>query len=127
MKDDMPTPNPLSWYAETKLQGEKIVDASKLKWAILRTIIVYGIVDNMSRSNIVLWAKDALTKGQKLDLEMMPAISIGCGSVWIISSGTSRLIWTFFVPLVSAKRFFSVEELSPLLQEAARRAAGQCG
>lgn len=61
-------PNPLSWYAETKLQGEKIVEASKLKWAILRTIIVYGIVDNMSRSNIVLWAKDALTKGQKINI-----------------------------------------------------------
>jgi dTDP-4-dehydrorhamnose reductase len=61
-------PNPLSWYAATKLQGEKIVEASKLDWAILRTIIVYGIVDNMSRSNIVLWAKDALSKGQKINI-----------------------------------------------------------
>lgn len=61
-------PNPLSYYAETKLDGEKIVEASSLNWAILRTIIVYGIVDNMSRSNIVLWAKDALTKGQKINI-----------------------------------------------------------
>lgn len=61
-------PNPLSYYALSKWEGEKIVQQSKIKWAIARTIIVYGIVDNMSRSNIVLWAKDALTKGQKINV-----------------------------------------------------------
>ncbi|TAN40295.1 MAG: NAD-dependent epimerase/dehydratase family protein, partial [Nitrospirae bacterium] len=30
-------PNPLHYYALSKLEGEKIVMASKLKWAILRT------------------------------------------------------------------------------------------
>ena len=35
-------PNPLHYYALSKLEGEKIVMKSKLKWAILRTIIVYG-------------------------------------------------------------------------------------
>ena len=54
------TPNPLSYYAKSKYESEKILQASSLQWAILRTIIVYGIVDNMSRSNIVLWAKEAL-------------------------------------------------------------------
>lgn len=62
------TPNPLSYYALSKLEGEKVVQKSKLNWAILRTIIVYGIVDNMSRSNIVLWAKEALSKGQKINV-----------------------------------------------------------
>lgn len=61
-------PNPLSYYAKSKLESEKIVQKSKIKWAIARTIIVYGIVDNMSRSNLVLWAKDALTKGQKINV-----------------------------------------------------------
>lgn len=61
-------PNPLSYYALSKLEGEKVVQRSKLSWAILRTIIVYGIVDNMSRSNIVLWAKDALSKGQTINV-----------------------------------------------------------
>lgn len=61
-------PNPLSYYALSKLEGEKVVQQSKLNWAILRTIIVYGIVDNMSRSNIVLWAKDALSKGQTINV-----------------------------------------------------------
>ena len=62
------TPNPQSYYALSKHESEKILLQSKIKWAIARTIIVYGIVDNMSRSNIVLWAKDALTKGQKINV-----------------------------------------------------------
>jgi dTDP-4-dehydrorhamnose reductase len=62
------TPNPQSYYAVSKYESEKILQKSTIKWAIARTIIVYGIVDNMSRSNIVLWAKDALTKGQKINV-----------------------------------------------------------
>jgi dTDP-4-dehydrorhamnose reductase len=61
-------PNPLSYYALSKFESEKIVEKSTIKWAIARTIIIYGIVDNMSRSNLVLWAKDALTKGQKINV-----------------------------------------------------------
>ncbi|HET6224770.1 MAG TPA: NAD(P)-dependent oxidoreductase [Bacteroidia bacterium] len=61
-------PNPQSYYALSKYESEKILQQSSIKWAIARTIIVYGIVDNMSRSNIVLWAKDALTKGQKINV-----------------------------------------------------------
>ncbi|MGQ0829172.1 MAG: SDR family oxidoreductase [Bacteroidota bacterium] len=61
-------PNPESYYALSKYEAEKVLEKSKIKWAIARTIIVYGIVDNMSRSNIVLWAKDALTKGQKINV-----------------------------------------------------------
>ena len=55
-------PNPLSYYGETKL----ILKKSSCRWAILRTIIVYGIVNDMSRSNIVLWAKGALEKGESI-------------------------------------------------------------
>ena len=61
-------PNPLSYYALTKYESEKILEKSSINWAIARTIIVYGIVDNMSRSNIILWAKDALTKQQKINV-----------------------------------------------------------
>ena len=60
--------NPLSHYANTKLDAEKLVEKSNVQWAILRTIIVYGVVDGMSRSNIVLWAKDALEKKQKINV-----------------------------------------------------------
>lgn len=66
--DETARPNPLSYYGLSKYEAEKIVQASKVPWAIARTIIVYGIVDNMSRSNIVLWAKDALGKGQTINV-----------------------------------------------------------
>ena len=61
-------PNPQSYYALSKYESELVLQKSAICWAISRTIIVYGIVDNMSRSNIVLWAKDALTKGQKINV-----------------------------------------------------------
>ncbi len=59
-------PNPVSYYGESKLAAEKIVEKYKGKWAILRTVLVYGLVDNMSRSNIVLWAKGGLEKGKTI-------------------------------------------------------------
>jgi len=64
--DELSAPNPLSYYGKTKLMAEEVIKNSSAKWAILRTIIVYGIVSDMSRSNIVLWAKDALEKGEPL-------------------------------------------------------------
>lgn len=60
--------NPLSYYGETKLLAELAVKESKASWAILRTILVYGITNDMSRSNIVLWAKGALEKGQPINV-----------------------------------------------------------
>lgn len=65
-EDDQP--NPLSYYSKSKYEAEKIIQQSKLKWAIARTIIIYGVADEMSRSNIVLWAKSALEKGQPLKI-----------------------------------------------------------
>lgn len=61
-------PNPLSYYALSKYESEKVLQKSNISWAIVRTIIVYGIVDNMSRSNVVLWAKGALEKGQSINV-----------------------------------------------------------
>jgi dTDP-4-dehydrorhamnose reductase len=53
-------PNPLSYYAHTKLESENRVRASGLPWTIVRTIIIYGVVDGNSRSNVVLWALNAM-------------------------------------------------------------------
>ncbi|OFY93109.1 MAG: NAD(P)-dependent oxidoreductase, partial [Bacteroidetes bacterium RIFCSPLOWO2_12_FULL_31_6] len=61
-------PNPLSYYGESKYEAEKLVQQSNIKWSIVRTIIVYGVVEDMSRSNIVLWAKQALEKGNPLNI-----------------------------------------------------------
>jgi dTDP-4-dehydrorhamnose reductase len=61
-------PNPLSYYGHSKLKGEQIVMNSSKSWAILRTVLVYGVVSDMSRSNIVLWAKGNLEQGKTLNV-----------------------------------------------------------
>lgn len=66
--DELSAPNPLSYYGQTKLMAEELLKNSKIKWVILRTIIVYGVIKDASRSNIVLWAKGALEKGQPLNI-----------------------------------------------------------
>jgi dTDP-4-dehydrorhamnose reductase len=60
--------NPVSYYGETKVMAEELLKLSKTKWAILRTILVYGITNDMSRSNIVLWAKGALEKASPINV-----------------------------------------------------------
>jgi dTDP-4-dehydrorhamnose reductase len=66
--DELGVPNPLSYYGETKFCAEEIIKNSICKWTILRTIIVYGIISDASRSNIVLWAKGALEKGTPINV-----------------------------------------------------------
>lgn len=63
------TPNPISFYGESKYEAEKLIQSSNLKkWSIVRTIILYGIAEEMSRSNVVLWAKEALEKGMPINV-----------------------------------------------------------
>ncbi|PTB93569.1 NAD(P)-dependent oxidoreductase, partial [Marivirga lumbricoides] len=45
------TPNPVSYYGESKLAAEKLLLESHIDWAIARTVLVYGIAHDMSRSN----------------------------------------------------------------------------
>jgi dTDP-4-dehydrorhamnose reductase len=59
-------PNPLSVYGRSKWESEEIVKKIMKSWTILRTVLVYGLADEMSRSNIVLWAKDSLEKGKDI-------------------------------------------------------------
>ena len=62
-------PNPLSIYASSKYEAEKLLTSSAyLNWSIARTIIVFGEGYNLSRSNIVLWAREALRKGSPLKI-----------------------------------------------------------
>lgn len=62
-------PNPLSVYARSKVEAEKIVQSAQdLSFSIVRTIIVYGEAENLSRSNLILWAKTALEKGEPLQV-----------------------------------------------------------
>jgi dTDP-4-dehydrorhamnose reductase len=57
-------PRPLSFYGWSKLEAENRITESGENYAILRTVLVYGKVADMSRSNIILWAYNVL-KDQK--------------------------------------------------------------
>jgi dTDP-4-dehydrorhamnose reductase len=59
---------PLSYYGESKLTAEKIVLNSNLDWAIVRTVLVYGLAHDMSRSNIILWVKKSLEDGKTINV-----------------------------------------------------------
>ena len=59
-------PDPLSYYAASKLASEQLFEGRTVKHAILRTCLVFGVTAQMSRSNIVLWARKALGKGEPL-------------------------------------------------------------
>ncbi len=61
-------PNPLSYYGETKLLSEAVLQKSTINYTILRTILVYGLVNDMSRSNIVLWVKESLEKKKEITI-----------------------------------------------------------
>jgi dTDP-4-dehydrorhamnose reductase len=65
-EDDVP--NPLNYYGETKLLSEKILQNSTINYTILRTILVYGLVHDMSRSNIVLWVKESLENQKEITI-----------------------------------------------------------
>jgi dTDP-4-dehydrorhamnose reductase len=66
--DEQAIPNPVNYYGESKLAGERVVMASKLDWAIARTVLVFGITNDMSRSNIVLWVKKNLEEGKTINV-----------------------------------------------------------
>ncbi len=104
-------PNPLSYYGKSKYEAEKLVQNAKTKWSIVRTIIVYGVVEDMSRSNIVLWAKEALEKGNPLTIvddqfrspTLAEDLAMGC---WLIAEKGAEGIYH-----ISGKDTMSIIEL----------------
>lgn len=58
--DEEALPAPVNYYGECKLAAEEIVKELSAESAILRTILVYGWLPDMSRSNIILWVKESL-------------------------------------------------------------------
>jgi dTDP-4-dehydrorhamnose reductase len=83
-------PNPISVYGESKLKAEQIIQASSIRWAIARTVLVFGIVPDMSRTNIILWVKKSLEEGKQINVvtdqfrtpTLAEDLAIGC---WLIA------------------------------------------
>ncbi len=59
-------PDPLSFYGRCKSKAERIALTNKFPSAVIRTILVYGVTPGMSRSNIILWVKKNLEKGNPI-------------------------------------------------------------
>ncbi len=59
--------NPLSIYAASKVRSEALLQRDAYtNWSIVRTIIVYGTANNLSRSNLIEWAKSSLKKQEPM-------------------------------------------------------------
>lgn len=66
--DEAAAANPISFYGWSKLAAEHLVTNSNIKWSIARTVLVYGIAHDMSRSNIILWVKKSLEDGKTINV-----------------------------------------------------------
>lgn len=95
--DENAEANPISFYGQSKLDGEKVLIDSEVKWAILRTVLVYGIVPNMSRSNIILWVKSSLENNKNIkvvtDQWRTPTLAedLAMGCYLVASKGASGI------------------------------------
>ncbi len=60
-------PEPVNFYGKSKLAAENFVRGAGLdRWAIVRTVLVYGTGEQLGRSNIALWVADRLAAGEKI-------------------------------------------------------------
>jgi dTDP-4-dehydrorhamnose reductase len=62
-------PDPVNYYGRSKLAGENAARGAGLaKWAVVRTVLVYGTGEGLTRSNLVLRLLDRLQRGERMHL-----------------------------------------------------------
>ena len=112
-------PNPISFYGNSKLKSEEIVVSAGISYSILRTILVYGKVNNLARNNIVLWVKEMLEKKNKItivndqfrmptyveDLALACKLSIDQNAKGIFNISSNHLLSIFEIALQIAEVF----------------------
>jgi dTDP-4-dehydrorhamnose reductase len=110
--DETAVPNPVNYYGESKLAAEKIIQSSTIDWCILRTVLVYGVTHDMSRSNIVLWVKKSLEEGKKISVvndqwrtpTLAEDLAMGC---WLAAQHKATGIFN-----ISGKDFMSPHDIA---------------
>lgn len=86
-------PNPINYYGWTKLEAENRIKKSGIRWTIVRTVLVYGIANDMSRSNIILWVKKSLEEGKTIkvvnDQWRTPTLAedLAAGCILVVKKG----------------------------------------
>lgn len=63
-------PNPVSYYGQTKKEGERLVLSAGIPGMVIRTCLVYGPALSGTRNNIILWVKQ--------NLEQLKSIQVVC-------------------------------------------------
>lgn len=58
-------PNPINYYGRTKLASENEIKIGGIRFAILRTNVLYGVGKNV-KSNFALWLYQKLSNGEKI-------------------------------------------------------------
>jgi dTDP-4-dehydrorhamnose reductase len=109
--EDAPA-SPLSFYGWSKLAAEEALRRSGIRWAIARTVLVYGIVSDMSRSNIILWVKKSLEEGKTIKVvtdqfrtpTLAEDLAMGC---WLIAQHEAEGVFN-----ISGKDFLTPYEMA---------------
>jgi dTDP-4-dehydrorhamnose reductase len=121
--DESANPAPVNYYGVSKLAAEEIVQQSALSWAILRTVLVYGVAHDLSRSNIVLWVKKNLEEGKPIKVvddqwrtpTLAEDLAMGC---WLVAKERKPGIFhvsgeemmTPYDIAIRTARFFKLDE-----------------
>lgn len=112
-------PNPLSYYGLSKLKSEDIILNAKIRYTILRTILVYGMVDCDDRSNIVLWVKNSIENKKSIkaitdqfrmptfvdDLAEACLLAIKKNALGVYNVSSNTLLSIYEIALIVAKAF----------------------
>ncbi len=114
---------PVNYYGKSKAAAEEIVKNCKTSWAIIRTVLVYGINPSLSRSNIILWVKNSLENSRDIQVvddqvrspTLAEDLAAGCllvakkkaGGIWHISG---KDILTPYEMAIKTAGFFGLDK-----------------
>ncbi len=65
IEEDLPCP--VNYYGLSKLRSEELIKKSGIEATVLRTILVYGLTEEM-KSNIILWVKNNLENKRDINV-----------------------------------------------------------
>jgi dTDP-4-dehydrorhamnose reductase len=105
-------PSPVNYYGECKWLAEQRVMESSISWAIVRTVLVYGIIPGISRPNILTWVKKNLEEGKPIRVvndqwrtpTLAEDLAYGC---YLVASSRAQGIYH-----ISGKDYVSVHDIA---------------
>ena len=91
-------PKPVNYYGRLKLDGERLVQKSRLKYAIVRPILIYGWNDPNERPNPVTWLISKLEKREPVkmvnDIWCNPLLAANCAeALYAVIAGDKEGIY----------------------------------